>query len=127
MKDIRQTTGTAKWYHYDQNNSGGYCIRNDDVGDDVFIQAYSAEQANEIFSDISEDYNEYCQCCGERWYYCDEGDGTDLPSKYGKSILDGTYATFYSDGYAILYGINGRKAKISRQGIFELESTKRIE
>lgn len=119
----------ALWYHYNQNNSGGYCIRDENVGDDIFIQAFSAKEADDIMSSIvyneEHDYCEFCECCGVRWYI-DAGVGYDEPSKYGKSILDG-YKTYYSDGHAILYGLNGRKAMVTSKGLTELPTQGRIE
>ena len=114
------------WYHYDQNNSGGYFISNDDVGEDVFIQAYSAEEADEMAWEIVREYTEYCDCCGERWYI-DAHTGTKVPEKYGKSVVDGSYKPYYDDGHAILYGLNGTVAKVSRQGMVVLRTVERIE
>ena len=76
-----------KWYSFDQNNSGGYYIRNREVQELVFIQApterYAKYRAQEIFCGN----DSYCECCGERWsYYLDEG--TDVPEVFGTPIDD---------------------------------------
>ena len=56
-----------KWYHFRQNNSGGYFINNDNVGEDVFIQASSVSEVKQKAEEIFDEYREYCECCGERW------------------------------------------------------------
>lgn len=54
-------------YIFRQNNSGGYFIENKVVSKYVVIQANTKEKAIEILADVTEDYSEYCSCCGERW------------------------------------------------------------
>lgn len=56
-----------KWYHFRQNNSGGYFINDENVGEDVFIQASSVEEVKQKAEEIFNEYREYCDCCGERW------------------------------------------------------------
>lgn len=76
-----------RWWHFNQNNSGGYFIDNDIVSHDVFIQANNANEARDKAEVIFEPFSEYCQCCGERWYvYCREDEGTELPSAYGEPV-----------------------------------------
>jgi hypothetical protein len=90
-----------KWYHFSQNNSGGYFIQNDTVAEDVFIQATCEEEACRIASDLFEDYSDYCECCGERWsyYYIEEA---DVPSRYGVPITE-KYDRWGEDAYAVLH------------------------
>ncbi len=105
--DLSVLPKTLKWFHLDQNNSGGYFIQNDVVSEDVFVQAYNAEQATAIARNIVKDYSEYCECCGERWWECfDDSEGTEVPSRYGKSIYE-EYKPFDSKGYATLHYLNG--------------------
>lgn len=54
-------------YMFRQNNSGGYFIENEVVSKYVVIQVNTEEKAIEILAEITEDYSEYCPCCGERW------------------------------------------------------------
>lgn len=127
MKEITEQPKPL-WYHYNQNNSGGYFVSDDNVGEDVFIQAYSAEEANELMEAIvysSYEYSSYCHCCGERWYI-NARQGYDEPSKYGKSIFTG-YKSYDPKGHAILYGLNGRKAKLTRDELIELSPANGIE
>ena len=87
-----------RWWHFDQNNSGGYFITNEDVAEDVFIQASSAEEATKRAEALFENYSEYCACCGERWStYAHEDDGTDSPELYGDSIYSAKAQMFHSE------------------------------
>lgn len=80
-----------KWWHFSQNNSGGYYHVDDMLAQDVFIQATSAleaqAKAEELFEDSSHDY---CECCGERWstYYCEEEDGKAQPMIYDTIVFE---------------------------------------
>lgn len=81
------TATTPKWFHFGQNNSGGYFIVNEQVAEDVYIQAENAQQAAARAAVIFEPYSEFCECCGERWsFYVDEDDGYDVPTKYDVDI-----------------------------------------
>ena len=75
-----------KWYTIDQNNSGGYFIQNDDVSQYVSVQAESEELALERLYEITEDYSEYCDCCGERWSFYGIEVG-DSPTYYEESLF----------------------------------------
>ena len=60
-----------KYYLYHQNNSGGIFHSTEKVGKNVFIEAASAEHANEFAPTIGV-YFEFiayldCACCGSRW------------------------------------------------------------
>lgn len=63
---------TYEWYEFDQNNSGGSFIQNDDVANRVLIQAASVKEANVKAEDIGIyfdgcRYGRDCDCCGDRW------------------------------------------------------------
>lgn len=63
---------SMKVYKFRQNNSGGSYDIGSKVATTVFIEATSAEQANELAvnkTDIyfDEDYYRDCECCGTRW------------------------------------------------------------
>ena len=93
-----------KWFHFPQNNSGGYFIEDDVVGADVYIQAPTAVVAIEKAKKLFDGRSEYCDCCGERWYYDEYTKGTVTPEKYGeplenhKSWLGNTAMLHYADG-----------------------------
>jgi nucleoid-associated protein YgaU len=113
---VTESPKTLKWFHYNQNNSGGYFILNDQVGSDVFVQAYSYEEANERIEDVLEANSEYCDCCGERWQYAWRGEqGDEVPSTYGTSIYE-EYDTYDKNGYAVLYYMNGLVEKYYPNG-----------
>lgn len=104
-----------KFYTVRQNNSGGYFINNDDVGEYVVVQANSPKQAENIVEKIIYDHSEYCECCGERWWVnFDNEDGEDfISNSYGEEI--DTKTSFYEkDGKAVIYFLDGRKEYIYR-------------
>lgn len=96
-----------KWWHFNQNNSGGYFIQNEDVLEDVYIQAPNAGEAARIAEDIFSDYSAYCECCGERWstYWLDEGQ--DSPSRYGEPINECKASWFHKQ--CVLYYFDGTR------------------
>jgi hypothetical protein len=60
------------WYKFDQNNSGGSFHSDEDVAHYVFIQAYSAKEANHLAENIGIYFDGCrdgmdCDCCGDRW------------------------------------------------------------
>lgn len=83
--DIEPAAGFARpllWFHFDQNNSGGSFVVDENVCEDVFIQAHTAAEAiakGEEFMDNSDS----CPCCGNRWsFYVDDRDGQPVPMRY---------------------------------------------
>lgn len=98
-----------KWYCLDQNNSGGYFIRNETVQEHVLIQAVSPEDAENRANYIVEGYSSYCECCGERWsVWFTERDGTDEPCICGKP-LDEVEAVWHRKN-AVLHYFDGTKS-----------------
>jgi hypothetical protein len=78
MSDNEQLNyGNLRWYEFRQNNSGGSFVMDDEVSIHVFIQAESADAANQkaekvgIYFDGCEDGSD-CSCCGDRWYRADD-------------------------------------------------------
>lgn len=75
------------WFHYRQNNSGGYW----DGPVNVLIEARDGDDANRIavqhpdspvyFDGCSSGRD--CSCCGDRWFRQWSGDGDPLPSIWG--------------------------------------------
>lgn len=111
----------AKWYMFDQNNSGGYYIEDDRVASIVFVQAMNAREANDIFSELAEDAQEYCDCCGERWSHVDEDDGFEEPTRYGENfITESNWKPWYKNSYALFHGLNGRTLKYDGVNAAEL-------
>lgn len=105
-----------KWWHFNQNNSGGYFIINDVVSEDVFIQERSAKAARSKAESVFEDYSQYCGCCGERWsYWIDDEDGTDEPQIYGEPISSPEAGGMFHD-LATLHYFDGRIEKVKVGG-----------
>jgi hypothetical protein len=87
---------TLKWFHFNQNNSGGYHIVNEVVAEDVYIQAPNADEAAARAEVILEPYSEYCHCCGERWWFhVNDDDGHAVPTLYATPITDVTASTYH--------------------------------
>lgn len=96
---------------YAQNNSGGYFIDNDDVSHLICVQAENSEIANTRAEQITEPYDEYCSCCGIRWYIAErDDDGADVPSEYGMPLSE-SEASYYRQT-AVLHFANGEKRKV---------------
>lgn len=77
-----------KWYTFDQNNSGGYFVTNENVCEVVCIEAETAEQAILKAEEFCEN-DDSCPCCGDRWsFWIDDDDGKEKPSWYDKAIED---------------------------------------
>jgi len=107
--------GKTKFYNFHQNNSGGHFVRNDDVCENVFIEAHSPEEANMLADNFGIYFDgcstgEDCSCCGDRWYETTEGE--DEPKLYGipvkKCYVDGSFRT-----QCIIHYLNGTKEKIN--------------
>lgn len=106
-----------KWWHFNQNNSGGYYIENGVVGADVFIQAKSSVEAADKAYSLFEDYSEYCECCGERWSVwsnSSEANAKDNPSFFSRDLTKVAYnpITGSSRSYAVLHHYDGRITKL---------------
>ncbi|CAM3410049.1 hypothetical protein STPL106120_08225 [Streptococcus pluranimalium] len=48
------------YYVYDQKNSGGFYITNDDVMSVVIVEADNFDEATETITKIVEDYSDFC-------------------------------------------------------------------
>lgn len=76
---------TLKWYHYNQNNSGGYFV---DPAQHVWVQGTSADDVERRFEALGFD-DSFCLCCGERWSGpWGEDDLTEQPEYYGKKLTE---------------------------------------
>lgn len=81
----------------DQNNSGGYFIKDDKngIGENIIIECESIKEAESKFTEIALAYGNsfynFCSCCGTRWPdfdYIDDSDLDDTPCVYGTPIHD---------------------------------------
>lgn len=104
------------FYSFNQNNSGGSFVIDDDVAHYVIIEADSADAANEraesigiYFDGCETGYD--CPCCGDRWYSAwSEDEGQETPSIYGKPLAEHEdWFTPKGEPYAHVYYADGRK------------------
>ncbi len=83
-----------KYYHYNQNNSGGSFRFDEKAGitHHVLIQAKNIEQADSKAEEIGLYFEgctsgRDCNCCGDRWSrQWSEEDGKDEPLVYGSHV-----------------------------------------
>jgi hypothetical protein len=103
------------FYRFNQNNSGGYIITDDEsgIGDYVFIFANSFSQANEKAEEIGMFNLPYCDCCGVRFYSLW---GYEEPMKDGE---EDSFFTINSSMSIFFHFPNGevKKATINRGGM----------
>lgn len=96
---------------FDQSNSGGYYIRNEDVDIFVIIEGDTIDEIEEKSELIFEKYSEYCPCCGKRW-------DTDIsledldeePMVFDKPAKE--FKDNFWNGNIIIYYKNGEKETI---------------
>ncbi|MCG6601304.1 DUF7296 family protein [Acinetobacter baumannii] len=100
-----------------QNNSGGYFIQNDVVDEYLCVEANSVEEAEKRIEKITEDYSEFCPCCGERWsYWFDKDSGQNFPHNgHGDPLIDGQTYIYSRQGAAIIHYLDGRIEKLVMQ------------
>ena len=98
----------TRFYEFSQNNSFGSFVVDDKLCHRLFIEAESADKANDIarsmgvyFDGCSNGLD--CDCCGDRWYRADKHEEIDidkLSSAYNKafeSVED--YAQYLANKY----------------------------
>jgi hypothetical protein len=111
----------TKFYHYDQNNSGGSFEVNDNVSYNVFIEANSASEADARAEEIGIyfdgcDKDMDCPCCGDRWYSAHGKEGDATPLIYNKPVEEHNEIFAKPGGvYCYVYYLNGEK-KTYRKG-----------
>ena len=95
------------FFHFNQNNSGGFFDIDDNVRQCVIIEADNADHANDIAREIGIYFNGIsrgrdCECCGDRWYPVWGNGEQDYSSDYVASDAD--------NANIILYLLNGERA-----------------
>ena len=88
------------FYELTQNNSGGYFDVDDRICHRLFIEADSANGANEKAEELGcyweGVYKGFdCPCCGDRWYMCNENDVL----AYDKFANIEEYAQYIANNY----------------------------
>lgn len=78
----------------------------------LIIEAVNVDDAINKMYDITEDYSEYCECCGERWSsWIDDDDGKDEPMVYGKKVKE-ERPDSWPGGSTIIYYYDGTVEKL---------------
>lgn len=101
------------FYEFTQNNSGGVFDISDTLAHYVIIEAYSADQANQIAESLGIYFNGCdddtdCPCCGDRWYSTDSRCGTKEPMIYNKKVEElECFFTPVGKAYCYVYRLNG--------------------
>lgn len=102
----KDNTTALKWWHFNQNNSGGHFVVDENVSHHVFIQASTAAEAiavGEKFFDNSDS----CPCCGDRWScWVDDSDGAVMPMIYDQPYTE--YVDNFMKDWARLHYFDGR-------------------
>lgn len=84
------------FYHFSQNNSGGDYVVDNNVKENVIIEADSPAEANNIAKTVGIYFDgvtkgEDCPCCGDRWsplWSHEKGD--DVPKVFSQEVDDST-------------------------------------
>ncbi|WP_425203735.1 DUF7296 family protein [Priestia megaterium] len=105
----------TKFYNFSQCNSGGYFDDDENVCEEVIIEANNHQHANEIAQKIGIYFNgcstgKDCSCCGDRWDEVDEDDGKNEPMIYKTPVYKVKRQTFRDKCY--VYYLNGTKEVI---------------
>lgn len=100
------------FYTINQNNSGGYIIDNEDVSNFVSVEANNFKEAEGKLRSITEDYSEFCECCGERWYIdLNNDDAEEIPMIYDIPYNQEVYKCWSSE-HIIIYYLDGIIEKV---------------
>ena len=111
----------TKFYHFNQNNSGGVFVRDEHVCHHVIIEANDHVEANSKAVGIGIYFNgcetgDDCGCCGDRWSSQWGGDGERSPHIYGKPIEEtNDMFTPVGEVYARVYYRDGEVREYKRQ------------
>lgn len=96
------------FFQFNQNNSGGRFVRDDEVDNYVVIEAANSDEAN-ILAQCHGIYfdgcaaGRDCSCCGNRWGRTYD-EGQEAPTLYGEPVENARY-----DGGCYVYYLDGRK------------------
>ncbi len=80
-----------KFFHYYQNNSGGYLVLDFDKGvsKHIIIEAKNSKHSWDILKKIGESITgfwNYCECCGERWSSLSEDEAESIPYVFDEPV-----------------------------------------
>lgn len=116
--NVKSETNTPKFYTFNQNNSGGRSINDENVADYVVIEAFDVDDANTRAQGVGIYFNGCddeldCKCCGDRWYAQStwgKDPGTEKPMVYDKTVEDFLATDMWrDDARAIVYYLDGTR------------------
>lgn len=115
----------AKWYHFNQNNSGG-SFHHDaaaGIGANVWVEAHTFDEAcararniGLYFDGVSDGID--CECCGDRWYEPSDYYTSDRPEWYGdlvRPVKDGEEPTLYWGIPSYMHPLEGPFCAVVRE------------
>jgi hypothetical protein len=108
VEAILPPLAALKWFGFNQNNSGGRFIVDDNVSEYVFVQAANADDATAIAERFCDNGNS-CPCCGDRWSFFlfgEDAEGHAEPMIYGKPMT--AYSSHWVKSFARLHHSDGR-------------------
>lgn len=115
----------TKFYHFNQNNSGGVFVRDEHVCHHVIIEANNYVEANIKAVGIGIYFNgcetgDDCDCCGDRWFaqwdFGGHDGGMEEPLIYDRPIEELNDAfTPVGEVYARVYYRDGEVREYKRQ------------
>jgi len=105
---------STKFFHYNQNNSGGSFVFDEDRGitHHVFVEAIDSAHADMLAEKIGLYFDGYgdCECCGDRWSTAYAGDAEDTPILYGQPVSEFTGHRWMAPGKeSVVHYLDGRK------------------
>ena len=99
----------SKFYFFGQNNSGGYYVEDDVVGESVVFEADSSEDANKRASNKGVFGYYSCSCCGERFT-----EQFEYENEGFKSVEDAfNDNTFYKGKSCVVHYKNGKVERMN--------------
>ncbi len=96
---------SAKFWTFEQNNSGGYFVVDDKNGvcECVVVEAQTPDEAWNRLKEIGDKVDGFwrsCNCCGERWSsWLDEEDGKDVPMLYNVPLDEAEKCMFQDSAF----------------------------
>lgn len=104
------------FYTYNQNNSGGSFIEDADRGiaHYVIVEADSPEQADITAENIGLYFDDSydCPCCGSRWDEASSYDESEVPTIYGREIVNGKVVPIEGSPYTDMNWMDGPEGYI---------------
>jgi hypothetical protein len=90
-------------FEFDQINVRGTLVidRSKGLVERVFVESVNADGANEYMESLGANFNDYCSCCGSRWYRATRpvGELDNIDVRYSKEPI----AVHYIDGSFVIW------------------------